>query len=344
MPKVSIVLPNYNYARYLDERIQSLLNQTYSDFELIIVDDASTDNSLEVIDKYTRDRRVKTQFFSQNSGLPYKRWNDGAALAEGEYILFAGADDSGELTLLEELVEKLDANPTVGIAYAQSWEIDSQGKILCSLARQTEHLSKERWNKNFIDAGKNECHYMLINCTIPTASAALIRREKFEYVGRFNEKLKLAADWMLWVKILLISDIAFIAEPLNYHRTHPNTVRNSTRKDGLHLEEDYQVMSFILKNTQISEDFIEKACNERVNRWVNYIYKSMLTKPDKLLKQTRRIYSLASKIDPKINYRFFKRVMKDVATLGILSIRESSVRKRGYFLSPPKKSQVIKVS
>jgi hypothetical protein len=68
----------------------------------------------------------------------------------------------------------------------------------------------------------------------------------------------------------------------------------------------------------------------------------MLTKPDKLLKQTQSIYSLASTIDPKINYRLFKRVMKDVATLGILSIRESSVRRRGYFLSPPKKSQIIK--
>ncbi|QYO64136.1 glycosyltransferase family 2 protein [Leptolyngbya sp. 7M] len=71
MPKVSIVLPNYNYAHYLDERIQSLLNQTYKDFELIILDCASADNSIEVISKYTHDPRVKTVFYSHDNGLPY---------------------------------------------------------------------------------------------------------------------------------------------------------------------------------------------------------------------------------------------------------------------------------
>jgi glycosyltransferase involved in cell wall biosynthesis len=100
MPKISIVLPNYNYARYLDERIQSLLNQTYQDFELIIVDDASTDNSLETIDKYIADPRVKTIFYPNNSGSVYQRWNDGAEIATGEYLIFAGADDSCHPTSL----------------------------------------------------------------------------------------------------------------------------------------------------------------------------------------------------------------------------------------------------
>lgn len=68
MPKVSIVLPNYNYATYLDERIQSLLSQTYTDFELIILDDASKDNSIEIIQNYTTDLRIKTKFYSENSG------------------------------------------------------------------------------------------------------------------------------------------------------------------------------------------------------------------------------------------------------------------------------------
>jgi len=126
MPKVSIVLPNYNYARYLDERIQSLLNQTYKDFELIILDDASTDNSLEVIRKY-RDPRIRTQFYAKNSGLPCKRWNDGADLAQGEYLIFAEADDSCHPTLLEKLVDKLDENPSVGLAFSQSLIIDSEG-------------------------------------------------------------------------------------------------------------------------------------------------------------------------------------------------------------------------
>src|SRR6516225_2042937 len=78
VPRLSIVLPNYNYAGYLDERIQSLLAQTHGDFELLILDDASRDNSREVIERYTHDRRVRAHYYAENSGSTYPRWNDGA--------------------------------------------------------------------------------------------------------------------------------------------------------------------------------------------------------------------------------------------------------------------------
>jgi glycosyltransferase involved in cell wall biosynthesis len=327
MPKVSVVLPNYNYARYLDERIQSLLNQTYNDFELIIVDDASTDNSLEVISKYTEDKRVKTQFFTQNSGLPYKRWNDGAALAEGEYILFAGADDTCAPTLLEKLVEKLDANSNVGIAYTQSLEIDSQGKLIRCLKVHTDDLDKERWSNDFVNNGRNECCYLIVKNVIPNASAVLMRREKFEEVGRFDEKLRLVADWMLWAKILFTSDVAFIAEPLNSWRTHHQTVRSNSQKVGQHILEEIKVVDFISKNVQIPKKDVDRAYNRIVNRWVNSTVRLLVTKPKQVLKQTQTVYSVASQIDPNINYRLFKRVMKDVSTLGILTLRERTFRR-----------------
>src|SRR5262249_50667444 len=114
IPRVSIVLPNYNYARYLDARITSLLGQTFSDFELIITDDASTDRSREVIEKYRSDSRLRTVYFDKNSGHIYKRWNDGAALATGQYVLFAGADDICNPTFLERLVQVLEQRPNVG--------------------------------------------------------------------------------------------------------------------------------------------------------------------------------------------------------------------------------------
>jgi cellulose synthase/poly-beta-1,6-N-acetylglucosamine synthase-like glycosyltransferase len=239
MPKVSIVLPNYNYARYLDERIQSLLNQTYSDFELIILDDASTDNSIEVIEKYTGDTRVTTKFYSENSGLPYKRWNDGADLSQGEYLLIAGADDSCHPMLLEKLVEKLDAHPSVGLAFSQSLETDINGNYVCSLIEWTNHLDQERWKADFVEKGKNELQYLLFQCTIPTASSVLMRREVFIKAGKFDVNLRLAADYLLWIKMLTISDIAFIAEPLNYFRRHVGTVTSSVSKNGVQLEKYY---------------------------------------------------------------------------------------------------------
>lgn len=327
MPKVSIVLPSYNYARYLDERIQSLLEQTYKDFELIIVDDASTDNSIEVINKYVHDSRVRTYFFEKNSGLPYKRWNDGSDLAQGEYILFAGADDKCEPTLIEKLVEKLDQNPKVGIAYCQSLRIDSEGNVGGSLKNRTDDLDRKRWAQDYVNDGKDECRYLVVKNTIPNASAVLLRRRVFEEAEKFDVNLRLAADWMLWARMLMISDIAFVAEPLNYFRLHSTTVTSNTRKLGKHIEEDYQVISFITNHVELSQRSIDKAYNRLVNRWVNSILNSAMSQPGEVIGKARMFYEIASSQDTKVNRRLLERVIRDFFTFGFLSLRERAAQK-----------------
>ncbi len=326
MPKVSIVLPSYNYARYLDERIQSLLNQTYTDFELIIVDDASTDNSVEVINKYVHDGRVKTHFFEQNSGLPYKRWNDGADLAQGEYILFAGADDSCAPTMLEKLVSKIDASPSVGIAYTQSLEIDGDGKVVRSLLYRTDDLDQARWQHDYINNGQDECRYLVVKNTIPNASSVLLRRAVFEQAGRFDEQLRLVADWMLWARILLISDVAYVAEPLNYFRVHRKTVRSKTRGAGNHIEEYYKVLSFISENAQLPQASLDKAYTRLVNRWVNSILRLMVTKPNQAWSKAQFFYQVASRLDKKVNHRLLMRFVKDISTFGLISLKERAAQ------------------
>ena len=299
MPKVSIVLPNYNYARYLDERIQSLLNQTYSDFELIILYDASTDNSIEVIEKYTGDTRVTTKFYSENSGLPYKRWNDGADLSQGEYLLIAGADDSCHPMLLEKLVEKLDAHPSVGLAFSQSLETDINGNYVCSLIEWTNHLDQERWKADFVEKGKNELQYLLFQCTIPTASSVLMRREVFIKAGKFDVNLRLAADYLLWIKMLTISDIAFIAEPLNYFRRHVGTVTSSVSKNGVQLEEILLVKQYLIKHfgSNFSKQDIEKAWTGCREEWFHLLVYS----PRQVgLNRNLKIYRALSEVDSKI--------------------------------------------
>lgn len=321
MTKVSIILPSYNYARYMDERIESLLNQTYEDFELIIVDDASTDNSVEVIKKYEGDPRIKTKFFSQNSGLPYKRWNDAADIACGDYILFAGADDSCAPTMIEKLVEKLDANPNVGIAYCQSMEMDSESKLVRSMKKYTDTLDKERWSKDYVDKGTNECRYLVIKNVIPNASAAMIRRPIFDELGRFDENLKLVADWTLWSKIMMVSDVAFVAEPLNYFRCHSGTVRSKMMKVGSHTEEIYGFISKITQTANVPQKYSERAYERAAYRWVNSILRLLITQPWLALKQAQVVYKMANKFDPKLNRRIIARFLKDFATLGTFTIR-----------------------
>lgn len=313
MPKVSIVLPNYNYARYLDERIQSLLNQTYKDFELIILDDASTDNSVEVIQKYISDPRVKTQFYTENSGLPYKRWNDGADLAQGEYLLFAGADDSCEPMLIEKLVEKLDHHPSVGLALSQSWEIDSDGNIICSCISWTSWTNafydgKERWESDFVDQGKNELKYLFLASTIPNASCVLMRRDIFIKAGKFDKKLILAADLMLYVKMLMISDIAFISETLNYFRTHPQTVRSQSLNTRLDIEEICLVKKFILDNSGLTfaPRIVREAFEYKKWDWINYALSSRGVTD---LKRNIRIFKLLSSVDRKVGWQLIGKLL-----------------------------------
>lgn len=295
MPTVSIVLPNYNYAKYLDERIQSLLSQTYQDFELIILDDASTDNSLDIIYKYVEDPRIKTQFYTQNSGLPYKRWNDGADLAQGKYLMIAGADDSCSPELVSELVEKLEFNPQVGLAYAQSWNINSAGDKTHLWKNWTDDLDLNRWSKDFINCGKEECKYLLLKNTIPNASAVLMRRKVFVEAGKFDSQLRLAADWMLWAKMLTVSDVAYVAEPLNYFRTHTNAVRNTTRA-VLELKERLQVIRYLIQQVEPQKQFWETVYNPSVGWWMRLMASGKIS-----ARENVEIYKLLRDINPKIN-------------------------------------------
>ena len=117
MPKVTVIIPNYNHAHFLERRIQSVLDQTYQDFEIILLDDASPDNSVETLSKFAQDSRVYQAIFNEvNSGSTFKQWNKGISQARGEYIWLAESDDYANKSLLENLVQPLDSHPNVGVS------------------------------------------------------------------------------------------------------------------------------------------------------------------------------------------------------------------------------------
>ena len=128
-PLVSVIVPNYNHARFLDERMESILGQTYQNFEVIILDDVSTDNSREVIEKYRNDPRVSQIVYNdENSGSPFKQWNKGFRLAEGELVWIAESDDSCERMMLERLVHCFEEYPDLSYAFAHSVSVDENGR------------------------------------------------------------------------------------------------------------------------------------------------------------------------------------------------------------------------
>lgn len=301
MPKVSVVVPNYNYGRFLERRLQSIMNQTFQDFEIIYLDDASTDDSDEVFAKFAGDPRIRSIHNQVNSGSPFKQWNKGIRHAKGEYVWFAEADDYADTHLLATLVDRLDRYPGAGIAYCQSLVVDANGAVLDSGQHlYTQVFGSKRWCQDFVNNGREECRrFLFASNTIPNASAALVRKVQYEQAGGADTTFKLCGDWMLWTRLLLISDICFVAEPLNYWREHEQSIRTSQRRDGLDLIESYRVMSFIMQNLQVPESTYERGCNYFARRWLAHALRRRLR-----LSRNIAVYRSARQVDPRVVRRF----------------------------------------
>src|SRR5215469_11117237 len=221
MPMVSVVVPNYNHAKYLRQRIESVLQQTYQDFELILLDDCSTDNSCEVLERFAGDERVRMEFNQKNSGTPFKQWNKGVRLAQGKYVWIAESDDNADSRFLERMVAILDEQPEVTFAYCRSWEVREDGEPRGFADAYLEPWDSEHWKSDFVVDGRDECRRFFVVATpVPNASAVLFRKRAYEEVGGADETLRLCGDYKLWASLTLRGKIAYSAEPLNYYRAH----------------------------------------------------------------------------------------------------------------------------
>lgn len=225
-PRVSVIVPSYNHAQFIGARLESILAQTWTDFEVIILDDASNDASLDIIRSYMGDSRVsKIVVNVVNSGSPFAQWNRGIALARGELIWIAESDDLAEKDMLKRLVACFDNRPQMVLAYAQSLRIDSEGRVLGTWQDVIAPRKRELFVDDFHAPGDQLMEVGLLQQNlIPNASAVLFRRSIFEQVGGADVEIQKCSDWHLWCKMLSWGDVCFIAMPLNRFRRHPNSV------------------------------------------------------------------------------------------------------------------------
>ena len=257
MPKVSILVPNYNYARFLDQRLGTIERQTYRDFEVILLDDASTDDSVQILKRFALEHHCQLVCNEHNSGNAFKQWNKGLKLVTGQYVWIAEADDYADERFLEILVGRLEQNPECGLAYCNSSAVDASGQII-DLVRPTMYdVDLTRWQRDFVGSGREECiRYLSRENTIQNASAVVFKRELCDVLGGADESLKLASDWKFWASLLCVSDLAFAAAPLNYFRTHASSVRSQTRT-WMHITEALQVMKYIADRLDVPRDALE---------------------------------------------------------------------------------------
>jgi glycosyltransferase involved in cell wall biosynthesis/predicted SAM-dependent methyltransferase len=264
MPSVSVIVPNYNHSRYLPQRIESILGQTYQDFELILMDDCSTDDSLQILERYRGHPKVSGILYNQtNSGSTFRQWNKGVAQARGDYIWIAESDDWAEPDFLQTLIAVLENNPEVGIAYCQSYSINETNQVLGTWKVHTNDLDHDRFAKDFIMSGNEYIiNYLIYKNTIPNASAVLFKKEKYLEVGGADESIKVSSDWRLWIKLSQVGSVVFVHKELNYYRTHHNTVRAAAISKGSHILEHLQMIEFILKHVDVPKTSKEKLISQ----------------------------------------------------------------------------------
>ncbi|MEC4819138.1 MAG: glycosyltransferase [Scytonema sp. PMC 1069.18] len=208
MPKVSVIIPAYNAMAYLPEAVESVLKQTFTDFEVLIVDDGSSDGTVEWASQI-EDSRVRL-ISQKNQGSSASR-NQGIISSQGEYIALLDADDIWEPTKLEKQVRCLEADSSVGLV--DSWTIlikqqgQSTGRVIISYAEED-------------DVWKQLVQFKTVCCC---DSTPLIRRSCFETVGLFNRELPFLEDLDMWIRLASRYRFKVIKEPLVRYRQHPGS-------------------------------------------------------------------------------------------------------------------------
>lgn len=275
MPKVSVIIPNYKHAHWLPQRIESVLNQTFTDIEVLILDDCSPDNSLEVIYGYAeKDKRIQVIENKQNTGSTFKQWNKGVSIATGDYIWIAESDDYAELNFLETLLPYLEDDKQIVLAYAQSTIVDEKGETIISYNQNYNWIyDTNRWAENFISEGKHEAaNYLIYHNCIPNASGVLMRRDKFLEVGGADESMTLNGDWFFYAKLLMKGKVAFNAQHLNYFRKHTATQRAKGAGTYVVYDEILTIINFIQSNVDVPEEKLEKAYLNVSHWWMGTMF------------------------------------------------------------------------
>ncbi len=269
-PLVSVIVPNYRHAHYLRQRIDSILGQTFEDYEVVLLDDCSPDNSREVLESYRGHPRVSQIVYNQeNSGSAFKQWNKGVGLAKGKYIWMAESDDWASPELLATLVPMLVANPKVGLAYCQSMVSDEHGQVGTDAVVWTQNLNPNRWHHDHVADGKEEvAKYLLWQNTIPNASAVVFAKDNFLRAGRAPEHMKMCGDWWLWVHMLASAQVAYSAKRLNFFRAHTGTTRNlhNYELNRQRLAEEFAVYNYIA-NT-LNQPSLSKRKHQLIYQWI----------------------------------------------------------------------------
>lgn len=311
---VSIIIPNYNHAAYLEQRLSSVFEQTYQNFEVILLDDASTDNSAKILQQYSVDSRVSHFVVNQiNSGSPFSQWNKGIELAKGKYIWIAESDDYCDKNFLSTLVETQRKNPDIALVYCQSFRTNARSEIRGTWLSHTVDINPIQFNEDFVMEGESFIEkYLIHKNVIPNVSGVLFKKKSLQKIIplKIEPFLKYNADWFYYVQLLCNSKVAFISKPLNYFRFHQKSViANAGMASGwlkifqMELRARKEMINYLERHTPSNMDKIKEQ-NRLGNNQLYFLTAKGFLEAGNILKALQLIGSRPSILKKIISYYY----------------------------------------
>ena len=257
MPQVTVIIPNYNHGPYLQARIESVIQQTFQDIELIIIDDCSADNSREVIDKYAQHPLVRAVILNtENSGSPFSQWNKALQLAAADWIWVAESDDLAEPDFLEKLYPKAIQQKQISLVYCDSIILSAQEEQSDRKYSTIKNLryGVNKWSHPYEQDGKAELNeYLKKDCTINNVSAVLFRKSYALDVLKNLEGFRFHGDWMFYISMAEKGRVVYLPEALNHYREHAANHSKAASGGAFNKPECFRILSYLLQQAYISD-------------------------------------------------------------------------------------------
>jgi glycosyltransferase involved in cell wall biosynthesis len=263
--KVSVIVPNYNYSRYLKARLQSIAAQDYPVYEIIILDDCSSDDSVSVARRFAGDCGIPVciSVNEKNSGSVFSQWAKGMRMARGDHIWIAEADDQCEREFLAETMKGF-SDPGVVLSYCQSKQMDENGRITAKdYLYYTDDIDRIKWKADYTRPGIDEIEDTLaVKNTIPNVSGTVFKKFDISEALVDMKQFKVAGDLYFYVWLLKEGKIHYSPKSLNIHRRHSGGVTISGNAQG-HFDEIVRMQDYIMEHFTVDDVIHKKVLDYR---------------------------------------------------------------------------------